>query len=71
MLANDSDPDQGDSLTVTIIDGPNKGSVTVNPNGTVTYNANNQGGNTSFTYRISDGRGGTAAATVYIDLVNN
>ena len=63
LLANDTDPN-GDNLTIT--------GVTNGPNGTASFNAQtntvtftpNTGytGPASFTYAISDGRGGTASA---------
>lgn len=70
VLANDADPD-GDPLTIVeIIQGENKmGFVEINPDGTVTYTpmAGWWGGD-SFQYRISDGRGGTATATVTLNV---
>ena len=68
VLANDSDPD-GDALKVTAVSAPSHGSATVNANSTVTY-APTPGyvGQDSFTYTISDGRGGTATATVAIQV---
>lgn len=61
VLGNDNDPD-GDSLTnPTILTGPHAGTVTVNPDGTVTYTpytGPNQGPNANhpdtFTYVICD-----------------
>ncbi|MBD1863356.1 MULTISPECIES: tandem-95 repeat protein [Trichocoleus] len=66
-LANDSDPD-GNPLTLVSFGQPSKGSVT-NSNGTLTYTPNaNTSGNDSFTYVVSDGRTGTATATVNITV---
>ncbi|NND44824.1 MAG: tandem-95 repeat protein [Xanthomonadales bacterium] len=71
VLANDSDPD-GDPLTIVeIIQGENKmGFVEINADGTVTYTpmAGWWGGD-SFQYVISDGRGGTAVATVTMNVI--
>jgi large repetitive protein len=46
---------------------PANGSVTINPNGTYSYTpAANFNGTDSFTYRVSDGQGGTVTGTVSI-----
>ncbi|WP_153161663.1 VCBS domain-containing protein [Zoogloea sp. 1C4] len=69
VLGNDSDPD-GDSLTVTgaTVD-PTKGTVTVNPDGTLTFNpAANVNGPVTITYTISDGHGGTTTATATVNI---
>jgi hypothetical protein len=67
VLANDSDPD-GDPLTITSVTQPSKGTAVIE--GTqVRYTAPARWkgpGVTSFTYTISDGRGGTASATVTV-----
>ena len=64
VLANDSDPD-GNILTVTSTSVPLHGTVTINANQTLTYQpAANYFGTDQFTYQVSDGRGGTATATV-------
>lgn len=72
LLANDTDPD-GDALTIT---GIVAGSAT---NGTATYNAQTNSisfaptigyvGAASFSYSVSDGRGGTAAANVSLNVI--
>ena len=69
LLANDTDPD-GDALTIT---GASNG-----VNGTASFNAQNQHrdfhadagytGPASFNYAISDGRGGTASASVSLTV---
>ncbi|MBK6653635.1 MAG: tandem-95 repeat protein [Zoogloea sp.] len=69
VLGNDSDPD-GDTLTVTsaTVD-PAKGSVTVNPDGSLTFNpAANTNGPVVVTYTISDGKGGSATSTVTVNV---
>ena len=64
VLANDSDPD-GDSLTIVSVTQPPFGRVDINPGGkSVRYTLPFMFNRTSFTYTISDGRGGTATATV-------
>src|SRR4051794_17309141 len=68
VLANDVDVD-GDVLTVTAASDPPHGTVTVNPNGSLSYVPDpNYNGPDSFTYTISDGHGGTDAATVRITV---
>jgi hypothetical protein len=67
VLANDSDPD-GDPLTVTDATSPN-GTVTINPDGTITFVPDpNFNGPTTITYGIDDGMGGTATATVTVNV---
>jgi len=67
LLGNDSDPDD-DPLTVIEVTQPAGGSVVDNGDGTVTYTANGYVGQTSFTYTISDGRGGEASASVSVSI---
>ncbi|WP_374243253.1 VCBS domain-containing protein [Zoogloea sp.] len=74
VLGNDTDPDS-DPLTVTgaTVD-PAKGSVTVNPDGTLTFTpAANVNGPVTITYTLSDGHGGitTGTATVNVAPVND
>ncbi|MCA0186969.1 MAG: retention module-containing protein, partial [Proteobacteria bacterium] len=69
VLGNDSDP-EGNPLTVTgaTVD-PTRGSVTVNPDGTLSFTpAPNYNGPAVITYTISDGQGGTATSTVTINV---
>ena len=70
LLLNDSDSD-GDPLSVdpTPVIGPSQGAVILNADGTFTYvpNANFNGAD-AFTYRILDGAGGVAQATVLITV---
>ncbi|MFN8489605.1 MAG: cadherin-like domain-containing protein [Caldilineaceae bacterium] len=67
VLANDSDPN-GDALTITIDGPPSHGTATVT-NGKVIYTATaGFSGTDSFTYIVSDGKGGTATATVTITV---
>ncbi|SEN75038.1 Cadherin-like [Paracoccus alcaliphilus] len=64
LLANDRDAD-GDDLSIVSLEQPSNGQVTLNPNGTVTYRPNADfSGSDSFTYVISDGRGGKSTASV-------
>ena len=67
VLANDSDPD-GDPLTVIAATAQN-GTVTINPDGTLTYTpAGTFNGADTISYTISDGQGGTSTATVTITV---
>lgn len=67
VLDNDSDPD-GDDLTVTSATSPD-GDVTINPDGTLTFEPNPDfNGDTTITYTIDDGNGGTDTATVTVTV---
>ena len=69
MTANDSDPD-GDALSVIAVSAPTHGTVVLNTqpnpqNNTITFTPDSAyTGPASFSYTISDGRGGTATANV-------
>ena len=75
LLTNDSDPD-GDAISISTVSGTSaEGAlVTLNGDGTVSYDPNGQfeslaAGETAidtFTYTISDGNGGTDTATVNV-----
>lgn len=72
VLGNDSDVD-GDPLVVISADADN-GTVSINPDGTITYTpAGNFNGTDTITYTISDGQGGTSTAivTVTVGAVND
>ncbi|MCK6377077.1 MAG: retention module-containing protein, partial [Zoogloea sp.] len=67
VLGNDTDAD-GDTLTVTGATAAN-GTVTVNPDGSLSYKPNPDfNGTDTVTYTISDGKGGTASTTVTINV---
>ena len=67
VLNNDSDPD-GDSLTVTSVSGVN-GSAQVNSNGSITFTpASGFSGTETFSYSISDGKGGSDSANVSVTV---
>ncbi len=73
VLANDSDPDDPPSaLTVTAVTQPptGKGSVVLNPNGTITYFPPDASfyGDVTFTYTITDAAGNTSTATVTVTV---
>jgi len=67
VMSNDSDPD-GDTLSIAGVTQGNKGSVTINADGTLTYRPERRfKSGDSFTYSISDGAQ-TDYATVTIQL---
>ena len=73
VKANDTDVDR-DSLTVSAVTNPSHGTATVintgNDAGKISYKHNGGEENSdSFTYTVSDGRGGTATATVRITII--
>ena len=65
VLANDSDPD-GDPLSITAVTPPAAGTATINGSTIVYAPLRGFVGTDRFTYTISDGRGGTATATVTV-----
>lgn len=67
VLANDSDPD-GDSLTLGTIGSPAHGTASSNGSSVAYTPATGWFGQDSFTYAVSDGRGGSASATVSITV---
>lgn len=68
VLANDSDPD-GDALTITAAGQAQHGQLVINNGQTITYTPTaGYSGSDSFTYQVSDGRGGTASATVTLNV---
>ncbi|MEA5501922.1 Ig-like domain-containing protein, partial [Halotia wernerae UHCC 0503] len=71
LTAQDVD---GDALTFALAQngGPSHGTVTVAPDGSFVYTpANGYDGTDAFTYVVSDGKGGTATATVSLTLVGD
>ncbi|QIL82711.1 midcut-by-XrtH protein [Diaphorobacter sp. HDW4A] len=67
LLANDTDPDN-DALTITGVNNPSHGTVSITGNAvTFTPDANFEGA-ASFQYSISDGKGGTAIGTVTVHV---
>ena len=69
VLANDSDPD-GDNLTVTSVSAVSGGGEATIQNGgkAVIYQSGGGVGSKTFTYTISDGRGGVSSATVTVTV---
>ncbi|MFT3666276.1 Ig-like domain-containing protein [Piscinibacter sp.] len=73
VLANDSDVD-GDTLTVTTatLANPALGTVSINPDGTLNFTpAANVSGPVLVNYTIADGQGGTASATLTVNVGMN
>ncbi|MGH9281311.1 MAG: Ig-like domain-containing protein, partial [Acidimicrobiales bacterium] len=71
VLANDTDPDPGDTLGVSTVTNGAHGTAVANTGGTVTYTPGpGFTGSDTFTYTVSDGRGGTATATVTVAVRN-
>ncbi|MBU6371667.1 MAG: cadherin-like domain-containing protein [Alphaproteobacteria bacterium] len=78
VLANDTDPNAGQTLTITSINGVAVGAAPIAvANGTVVVNANQTltftpaagyAGPASFTYGVTDGSGGTATAAVSVTV---
>jgi Bacterial Ig domain/Bacterial cadherin-like domain len=75
VLANDSDAD-GDALSVSVDTSGTQGNVTVNPDGTVTYDPNhkfdslgpNDSAHDTFKYKANDGHGDSNVATVDVTI---
>ena len=68
LLANDSDA-EGDTLAIVSVGGATAGTVALDANGDVVFApAANFNGAASFAYTVSDGRGGTAAATATVTV---
>jgi Ca2+-binding RTX toxin-like protein len=68
LLANDSDVD-GDTLTIGAVSGVVNGTVALTSNGSVVFTPTaGYSGAASFSYTVSDGRGGTATATVSLTV---
>lgn len=68
VLANDTDANHG-SLWATVPSQPANGTVAMNPDGSFTYTPNaNFTGVDTFSYEVSDGRGGLDTGTVTIEV---
>ena len=66
-----NDPD-GDDLTYKVVDGPGKGTVTMNPDGSFTYEPSPPyDGEDSFTVEVDDGHGGKTTTTVHVNVKPN
>jgi VCBS repeat-containing protein len=68
VLSNDTDPD-GDTLTASLVSGPGHGTLTLNGNGSFTYNpASDYSGSDSFSYQACDPGLLCGGATVSIQV---
>ncbi|MDF0597694.1 cadherin-like domain-containing protein, partial [Psychromarinibacter halotolerans] len=68
VLANDTDID-GDTLSSIVATGPSNGTLSLNPDGSFTYDPDADfNGTDSFTYLVDDGNGGTDTATVSLTV---
>ena len=72
VLANDTDPDPGDTRTITAVTQPTNGTVAITGGGTgLTYTPTaNFAGTNTFTYTITDAAGLTDTATVTVTVTN-
>ncbi|NLS97836.1 MAG: cadherin-like domain-containing protein, partial [Planctomycetaceae bacterium] len=69
VLANDSDPNTGDTLTAHLVSGPSEGSLTLNTDGSFAYTPNAGFiGPDSFVYEASDPHNAATLATVTLVL---
>src|SRR5690606_33138261 len=74
VLANDYDPDTGDTISSVVTVQPTKGTLILAGNGGFLYFPNpNENGADFFRYRVSDGHGGTAIgrANITINPIND
>ncbi len=70
VLINDLDKNL-DFLTITAVNDPDNGSVTLNNNGTLTYSPNSDFvGVDKFNYIVSDGRGGTDIGEITVLVIS-
>jgi hypothetical protein len=70
VLANDSDIDNGDSLSIESATSDGTGAVAISGGSLVYTPANNFDGTETLSYTISDGHGGTATAQVTVTVTN-
>jgi len=69
LLANDTDAD-GDTLSVTAVQGATNGTVSLAGGNVIFTPAANYSGPASFSYTISDGKGGSSTATVNLTIAS-
>tara|TARA_R110001592_G_scaffold144538_2_gene367769 strand:- start:3652 stop:6993 length:3342 start_codon:yes stop_codon:yes gene_type:complete len=69
LLANDTDADANDVLTIGAVGAPQGGTVALNANGDVVFTpAPNYSGPAGFTYTVVDGAGAQSTATVTFEI---
>lgn len=74
VLANDTDIDSGDTLTIdtSYVSSPSNGTLVLNSDGTFVYTPiANYYGTDSFSYRVLDNEGLSSTATVTITIIND
>ncbi|NBX85661.1 MAG: tandem-95 repeat protein, partial [Proteobacteria bacterium] len=70
-LRNDTDPNN-DAIRIVSVQGPQNGTVVLNSDGTITFTPTNGfTGTGSYSYTITDDKGGTSTAEVFIEIVPN
>ena len=67
VLSNDSDPDNDTLRIDALLTSPSRGEASID-NNRIRYTADDEPGSDSIRYRVSDGRGGTAEATLRITV---
>ena len=71
MLANDTDPNAGTTLTATLVSNPAHGTVVFNPDGSFSYApAPGFMGTDSFTYQANDGSFSSNVASVTLTVAS-
>ena len=68
LLANDTDVDSGDTLSITSVQGAVNGTVALSGGNIVFTPTANYSGSASFTYTVTDSRGATSTATVTLNV---
>ncbi|MEZ5527133.1 MAG: Ig-like domain-containing protein [Gammaproteobacteria bacterium] len=68
VLANDTDPDNGDTLSLQSVSTAAHGTVAISGNDVVYTPTANYAGNDSFTYVVTDNSGATSTATVSVTV---
>ncbi len=75
VLANDSDPDAGDTMTAVLTSGVTHGTLVLNADGTFTYSPDaNYNGSDTFKYKAQDNHGALsseATVTITVNPVND
>jgi VCBS repeat-containing protein len=70
VMANDDDKDN-DTLTAVLLSSPSNGTLTFNPDGSLTYSpASGFNGSDNFTYKVNDGTSDSGAASVTISVTS-
>jgi VCBS repeat-containing protein len=75
VLGNDSDPDNGDSITAVLVSNPSHGTLTLSADGSFSYTpSHNYNGGDSFTYKAVDSHNAesnVATVNITINAVND